>query len=105
MKTISEKAQYYVIPMKIRFFFCLHSPPTPVSGHPMHNNLLLAMKFVFILQINKNMTFYRATEQLGSVLSNLNLSTEKPESDITFVVSHYGHVRYGLLSSFLFYII
>ena len=38
MKTISVKAQYYVIPMKIRFFFCLHSPPTPVSGHPMHNN-------------------------------------------------------------------
>ena len=50
------------------------------------------------------MTFYRATEQSGSVLSNLNLSTEKPESDITFVVSHYGHVCYGLLSSFLFYI-
>ena len=63
MKTISEKAQYYVIPMKIRFFFCLHSPPTPVSGHPMHNNWLLAMKFVFILQINKNMTF---TEQQNS---------------------------------------
>ena len=69
MKTISVKAQYYVIPMKIRFFFCLHSPPTPVSGQS---------------------HFYRATEQSGS--------------DITFVVSHYGHVRYGLLSLFLFYI-
>lgn len=57
MKTISEKAQYYVIPMKISFFFCLRSSPTPVSDHPMHNNWLLAMKFVFIWQINKNMTF------------------------------------------------
>ena len=41
-------------------FFCLCSL---VSGHPMHNSGLLAEKFVFNLQINKNLTFDRATIQ------------------------------------------
>ena len=43
----------------------------------MHNYGLLAKKFVFNLQINKNLTFDRATVQHGLVLSNIRLSAGK----------------------------
>ena len=43
----------------------------------MHNSGLLAEKFVFNLQINKNLTFDRATIQWGLVSSNLRLFAGK----------------------------
>ena len=46
-RTLSRKRMQTLLKMKIGFFFCLCSL---VSGHPMYNNWLLAMKFVFNLQ-------------------------------------------------------
>ena len=59
-----RKQTLFTVPDNFRgenwIFFCLRSL---VSGHPMHNYGLLAKKFVFNLQINKNLTFGRATIQ------------------------------------------
>ena len=46
------------------FFFFLHSL---VIGHPKYDNWLLGMKIVCNLQIHKNITFNRATEEWGLV--------------------------------------
>ena len=72
-RTLSRKRTRTLLKMRLGVLFCLRSF---VSGHPMYNNCLLAMKFVFNLQyINKNtLLFDRAIEQWGSVLSSL-LST------------------------------
>ena len=45
-RTLSRKQMRTLLKIKIGFFFCLRSL---VSGHPMYNNWLLAMKFVFNL--------------------------------------------------------
>ena len=55
------------------FFFCVRSL---VSGHLMHDNWLLVIKFVNTKFANKkNMTFDWATEQQRSVLSSLSQNT------------------------------
>ena len=59
---------------KIGFFFCLCSLP---SGHPMHNNRLEAMQFVFNLQIKKNIIFDRAIKRRGLVFVNPHLPAGK----------------------------
>ena len=46
-RTLTRKRTRTLLKLKLGFFFCLCSL---VSGHPMYNDWLLAMEFVFILQ-------------------------------------------------------
>ena len=70
------KGEHFQTLFKRKFVFSFVY--TLISRHPMHNNWFLAIKFVFNLHINKNMT--------EICLSNLHLSAEKQAVDL-FVIN------------------
>lgn len=61
-RTCSVDRKRTLLKVIIGFFFCLRSL---LSGNPMQNNLLMAVKFVFHLQINRNITFWQSSSTMG----------------------------------------
>lgn len=61
-RTCSVDRKRTLLKVKIGFFFCLRSL---LRGNPMQNNLLMAVKFVFHLQINRNITFWQSSSTMG----------------------------------------
>lgn len=61
-RTCSVDRKRTLLKVKIGFFFCLRSL---LRGNPMQNNLLMVVKFVFHLQINRNITFWQSSSTMG----------------------------------------